>query len=417
MISNNRKTIGGRWALPFLGVACAVGVASIYFNQPLLLVMGRDFGEGARAMGFVAVATQVGYALGLLFFVPLGDVAERRALMMRMYAGVALALAAAAMAHGLVWMIVASVFIGLLASVTHVALPMATDLVAEDKRGQAIGTVMTGLLLGILLARTFAGWLSRLGSWRTVFIVAAVVNAAFVPLIYRAMPRLEPRRSLSYGNAMRSLWTLFRSEPTLRDAGIVGGLVFGSFSCFWTTLTFLLSTHYGLGPGVAGSFGLIGAVGAMVAPFAGRMADRLGARAVVSVAGAVLTGSYLWLWLVEQAPLSLGLHMVGLVIGVVVLDMGAQMMQVGNQTRIFNLDQDARSRINTVYMTMYFAGGAIGSALASWTWSRWQWHGVCALALSLVALAGLRHVAGARRGSGNDQGERKSVAEFASLEG
>jgi predicted MFS family arabinose efflux permease len=417
MISSQGKAIGGRWALPFLGVACAVGVASIYFNQPLLLVMGKDFGEGARAMGFVAVATQVGYAAGLLFFVPLGDVAERRALMMRMYGGVALALAAAAMAHGLVWMIVASVFIGLLASVTHVALPMATDLVAEDKRGQAIGTVMTGLLLGILLARTFAGWLSRLGSWRTVFIVAAVVNAAFVPLIYRAMPRLEPRRTLTYGNAMRSLWTLFRSEPTLRDAGIVGGLVFGSFSCFWTTLTFLLSAHYGLGPGVAGSFGLIGAVGAMVAPFAGRMADRLGARAVVSVAGAVLTGSYLWLWLVEQAPLSLGLHMVGLVIGVVVLDMGAQMMQVGNQTRIFNLDQDARSRINTVYMTMYFAGGAIGSALASWTWSRWQWHGVCALALSLVALAGLRHVAGARRGNGHDPEERKSVAEFASLEG
>jgi len=417
MISSQRKAIGGRWALPFLGVACAVGVASIYFNQPLLLVMGRDFGEGARTMGFVAVATQVGYALGLLFFVPMGDVAERRALMMRMYAGVALALAAAAMAQGLVWMIVASVFIGLLASVTHVALPMATDLVAEDKRGQAIGTVMTGLLLGILLARTFAGWLSRLGSWRTVFIVAAVVNAAFVPLIYRAMPRLEPRRTLSYGEAMRSLWTLFRTEPTLRDAGIVGGLVFGSFSCFWTTLTFLLSAHYGLGPGVAGSFGLIGAVGAMVAPFAGRMADRLGARAVVSVAGAVLTGSYLWLWLVEQAPLSLGLHMVGLVIGVVVLDMGAQMMQVGNQTRIFNLDQDARSRINTVYMTMYFAGGAIGSALASWTWSRWQWHGVCALALSLVALAGLRHVAGARRGNRHDPGERKSVAEFASLEG
>ena len=417
MISDNRKAIGGRWALPFLGVACAVGVASIYFNQPLLLVMGRDFGEGARAMGFVAVATQVGYALGLLFFVPLGDVAERRALMMRMYAGVALALAAAAMAQGLMWMIVASVFIGLLASVTHVALPMATDLVAEDKRGQAIGTVMTGLLLGILLARTFAGWLSRLGSWRTVFIVAAVVNAAFVPLIYRAMPRLEPRRSLSYGNAMRSLWTLFRAEPTLRDAGIVGGLVFGSFSCFWTTLTFLLSTHYGLGPGVAGSFGLIGAVGAMVAPFAGRMADRLGARAVVSVAGAVLTGSYLWLWLVEQAPLSLGLHMVGLVIGVVVLDMGAQMMQVGNQTRIFNLDQDARSRINTVYMTMYFAGGAIGSALASWTWSRWQWHGVCALALSLVALAGLRHVAGARRGTSETGWAEVPVAEFASPEG
>jgi predicted MFS family arabinose efflux permease len=417
MISKANKPAGGRWALPFLGVACAVGVASIYFNQPLLLVMGRDFGVDAREMGFVAVATQVGYAAGLLLFVPLGDIAERRALMMRMYAGVALALAAAAMAQGLMWMIVASACIGLMASVTHVALPMSADLVTEERRGSAIGTVMTGLLLGILLARTFAGWLNRLGSWRTVFIVAAVINAAFVPLIYRAMPKLQPRRTMGYGEAMRSLWTLFRTEPTLRDAGVVGGLVFGSFSCFWTTLTFLLSAHYGLGPGVAGSFGLIGAVGAMVAPFAGRMADRLGARAVVTVAGAVLTGSYLWLWLVEQAPFHVALHMVGLVIGVIVLDMGAQMMQVGNQTRIFGLDKGARSRINTVYMTMYFSGGAIGSALASWMWSRWQWNGVCALALSLIAVAGLRHAAGARRGTSDDQDGRKSVAEFASLEG
>ncbi len=405
-----------RWALPFLGVACAVGVASIYFNQPLLLVMGRDFGVGARAMGFVATATQVGYALGILFFVPLGDLAERRALMMRMYAGVSVALALAALAHGLAWMIVASAAIGLLASVTHVALPMAADLVPEERRGQAIGTVMTGLLLGILLARTFAGWLSGLGSWRTVFLVAAVVNAAFVPMIYRVMPRLESRQTLRYGDAMASLWTLFRTEPTLRDACVVGGLVFGSFSCFWTTLAFLLSSHYGLGPGVAGSFGLIGACGALIAPFAGRMSDRLGARAVVTLAGAVLSASYLWLWLVERAPLHFAVHMAGLVIGVVVLDIGAQMMQVGNQTRIFRLAQDARSRINTVYMTVYFAGGAIGSALASWMWSRWQWNGVCGLALVLVALAGLRHAAGTRRGSG-EPGGRKSIAEFASLEG
>src|ERR1700744_6160915 len=213
MISSQRKAIGGRWALPFLGVACAVGVASIYYNQPLLMVMGHSLGQGARAMGFVAVATQVGYAAGLLFFVPLGDVAERRKLMVRMYAGAALALLLVGVSRTLLWMIAAGVLAGVMASVTHVALPMAPDLVPEERRGQAIGTVMTGLLLGILLARTFAGWLSDLGSWRTVFIVAAVVNAAFVPMMSRVMPRLEPRHSLNYGEAMRSLWTLFRTEP------------------------------------------------------------------------------------------------------------------------------------------------------------------------------------------------------------
>lgn len=392
-----KGTLGGRWALPFLGVACAVGVGSIYYNQPLLMVMGRSLGQGARAMGFVAVATQVGYAAGLLFFVPLGDVAERRTLMMRMYAGAAVALLLTGLAHGLGWMIAASVMVGLMASVTHVALPLAPDLVPHERRGQAIGTVMTGLLLGILLARSFAGWLSRLNGWRTVFFIAAVMNAVFVPIIYRAMPRMRPRESLTYGETMRSLWTLFRTEPLLREAGTVGGLVFASFSCFWTTLTFLLQAHYNMGPGVAGTFGVVGAAGAMVAPFAGRLADKRGTRYVVSAAGAVLTCSYIWLWLTERAHSSVALHMLGMVVGVVALDVGAQMMQVANQTRIFGLGAQARSRLNTIYMTMYFVGGAVGSALAALAWSRWQWTGVCVLEICLIAAAGLRHATGFSR--------------------
>jgi len=387
----------GRWALPFLGVACAVGVASIYFNQPLLLEMGKSLGSSsARAIGLVAVATQLGYGTGILLFVPLGDVAERRALMMRMYAGVAVALLLAAFAQGLAWMIVASVLIGLMASVTHVALPMAPDLVPQERRGRAIGTVMTGLLLGILLARSFAGWLSRLGGWRTVFVTAAVLNAAFVPIMWRAMPRMEPRQALSYKEAMRSLWGLFRDEPLLREASVIGALSFASFSCFWTTLTFLLQ-HYHMGPGTAGTFGVVGVAGALVAPLAGRMADHRGTRFVVTAAGAVLTVSYVWLWTSERLTMSTAWHMAALVVGVVMLDAGAQMMQIANQTRIFGLGAEARSRLNTVYMTSYFVGGAAGSALAAMAWERWQWDGVCGLQLCLIALAGLRHLTGYSR--------------------
>jgi predicted MFS family arabinose efflux permease len=389
--------LGGRWALPFLGSACAVGVASIYFNQPLLLVMGSSFGQGARAMGFVAVATQVGYACGILLFVPLGDVAERRALMMRMYAGVALALLLAAFAQGLAWMIVASVLIGLMASVTHVALPMAPDLVPRERRGHAIGTVMTGLLLGILLARTFAGWVARLSTWRMVFVIAAVLNMMFVPFMFRFMPRMEPRQSLGYGDTLRSLWTLFRREPLLREAGVLGALCFGSFACFWTTLAFLLHAHYGMGTGVAGTFGVVGAAGAFTAPLAGRMSDRRGTRFVVTVAGATLTASYLWLWFAERMQVSTALHMAALVVGVLALDVGAQMMQVANQTRIFGLGAGTRSRLNTIYMTMYFIGGALGSALAGLAWGRWGWDGVCGLALGMIALAGVRHLTGYSR--------------------
>jgi predicted MFS family arabinose efflux permease len=382
--------------LPFLGLACAVGVSTIYYNQPLLLEMSRTYGSTAGHTGFVAVATQVGYAVGMLAFVPLGDVLERRALMMRMYAAVAVSLLLVAVSPGLNWLIAGSVLLGLFASVTHVALPIAPDLVSHEQRGRAIGTVMTGLLLGILLARTFAGWVSGIHGWRWVFVVAAVMNAAFVPLMWKVMPKLPPKQKLHYSDAMKSLWTLFRTQPLLRESSIIGALVFASFSCFWTTLAFLLHSHYGLGAGVAGTFGVVGAAGAMVAPLAGRLADKHGSRWVISVGMALLAASYFLLWGGEPLHVSTTLHLVGLVIGVVVLDMGAQMTQVANQTRIFGLVPGARSRLNTVYMTVYFTGAAIGSALATVAWVHWKWNGVCGLALSFIALAGLRHATGNR---------------------
>jgi predicted MFS family arabinose efflux permease len=385
-----------RTPLPFLGLACAVGVSTIYYNQPLLLEMSRSYGTTGGRTGFVAVATQVGYAFGLLLFVPLGDVLERRALMMRMYGAVAVALLLVAFAPNLTFLIAGSALIGLLASVTHIVLPIAPDLVDDASRGKAIGIVMTGLLLGILLARTFAGWVAGIHGWRYVFVTAAVINAIFVPLLWRMMPKLPPKQSLSYGMAMRSLWTLFRTQPLLRESCVVGALVFASFSCFWTTLAFLLDSHYKLGAGVAGSFGVVGAAGAMVAPIAGRLADRKGPRWVITIGMSLLAAAYVLLWGEEKATMATPLHIVALVIGVVVLDMGAQMMQVANQTRIFGLVPSARSRINTVYMTIYFAGAAIGSALATIAWTHWNWNGVCALALGLITLGAIRHATGRR---------------------
>ncbi len=385
-----------RAPLPFLGLACAVGVSSLYYNQPLLLEMGRSYGATAGRTGFVAVATQVGYAIGLLAFVPLGDVLERRSLMERMYGAVSIALLLVALAPNLQLLIAASVLIGMFASVTHIALPIAPDLVSNEQRGRAIGTVMTGLLLGILLARTFSGWVSGIHGWRWVFVVAAVMNASFVLLIGKVMPELPPKQKLRYSDAMKSLWTLFRSQPLLRESSIIGALVFASFSCFWTTLAFLLNSHYGLGAGVAGTFGVVGAAGALVAPLAGRLADKHGSRWVVSVGMALLAASYLLLWGEEAAHRSTVFHLVALVIGVVVLDVGAQMIQVANQTRIFGLVPSARSRLNTVYMTVYFSGAAVGSALVTIAWVHWRWNGVCILALGLIGLAGLWHATGHR---------------------
>lgn len=384
----------GTAPLSFLGLACAVGVSSIYFNQPLLADMARTFHTTPDHVGLVATATQVGYALGLLCFVPLGDVLERRALMMRMYAGVSIALLLVAFARNLPWLIAASVLTGVMAAVTHIVLPLAPDLVDDSQRGKAIGIVMTGLLLGILLARTFAGWISKIHGWQLVFILAAVINASFVPLLWKKMPRLPPKHNLRYSEAMLSLWELFRTQPLLRESCTIGALAFASFSCFWTTLVFLLASHYHLGAGVAGTFGVVGAAGALIAPVAGRKSDKHGPRWVLTLGIVTLSASYLLIGGGELLHLPLAVHLAILVAGVIVLDTGAQMTQVANQTRIFGLVPDARSRLNTVYMTIYFAGAALGSWLSSLVWPRWQWNGVCLLALGFMACAALRHATG-----------------------
>jgi predicted MFS family arabinose efflux permease len=282
----------------------------------------------------------------------------------------------------------------MMASVTHIVLPLAPDLVGDKERGRAIGIVMTGLLLGILLARTFSGWVSKIHGWQLVFVVAAVVNAMFVPLLWKKMPLLPPKQDLRYAEAMRSLWELFKTQPLLRESCAIGALAFASFSCFWTTLVFLLESHYQLGAGVAGTFGVVGAAGALVAPVAGRLSDKHGPRWVLTAGITTLSGSFLMIWGGELAHIPFALHLAILVVGVIVLDTGAQITQVANQTRIFGLVPSARSRLNTVYMTVYFGGAALGSWLSSVVWPHWQWNGVCLLALGFMGLAALRQATG-----------------------
>jgi predicted MFS family arabinose efflux permease len=376
--------------LPFLGLACGVGVSNIYYNQPLLLDMARSLHVDHSRMGTVAVATQIGYSIGILAFVPLGDVIERRGLMVRLMAGVAVSALLAALAPNLAVLLAASVAIGLTAAVTHIIVPIAPELADDEERGRAIGTVMTGLLLGVLLARSVSGWIASFFGWRAVFFFAAASNAAFVPLLLRKLPKLPPHKPVPYTQALRSLWTLTRTQPLLRESAVVGGLVFAAFSAFWTTLVFLLgSKHYHLGAGTAGSFGILGATGALIAPVAGRIADRRGSRTVVTLGLSLLTLGFCTLWL-------LGYHILGLVLGVIVLDLGTQATQIANQTRIFGLEPGARGRINTIYMMIYFLGGSLGSLFSTIAWAHWGWSGVCALGLGLLGLAALRHATGVR---------------------
>jgi predicted MFS family arabinose efflux permease len=377
-----------RWLLPFLGLACGVSVSSLYYNQPLLLEISRTFHTSPAHSGLVAVITQVGYAIGLLLFVPLGDVLPRRSLMVRMFAALSVALLAATFSPSLSVLIAASAALGMLASVTHVILPIAPELADDSSRGRAIGIVMTGLLLGILLARTFSGSIASWLGWRWVFAIAAAVNACFVLLLWRLLPPLPVRQPLTYRFAMRSLWTLFHTNRMLRLASLQSALVFASLIGFWTTLVFLLGTpHYHMGAAVAGAFGIIGAVGATVAPISGWLSDRIGSRSVITFALVLLAVAWAILW-------SGRLHMAGLIVGCVVLDMGAQFNQIANQTRIFGIDPGARSRINTIYMTIFFLGASAGSYVSSAVWPRWQWNGVTAFGFLFLAVAAAVHLIG-----------------------
>lgn len=392
-----------RRLIPLLGLACCITVAVLYFSQPLLIEMARSFHVTEARMSHVAVAAQAGYALGLLFFVPIGDVVERRGLILKMIAGLVLAMLITVVMPTLLPMVLITLVAGAMAAVTHVLLPIAAEIATPANAGHAVGTVMTGLLLGILLSRTFSGWIGEWLNWRAVFLIASAIAIALAFFLRRALPLLPPRTPMPYGQVLASLWTLARTQPLLVESATIGGLVFAAFSAFWTTLVFLLgSPHYRLGAGVAGSFGILGAVGASVAPIAGRLADRYGSRRVITIGLSLLILSWIVTWV-------FGYRIAGLILGVLMMDAGAQTTQVSNQTRIFSLAHcpgtayGARSRINTVYMITYFIFGAVGSWLGAHAWERWQWPGVCILALLLLTLAALRHAWGTWRNRGREE--------------
>jgi predicted MFS family arabinose efflux permease len=366
-------------------------VANLYYNQPLLPQIGRTFGLPDSRVGLVNTAGQVGYAVGLLLFVPLGDVVARRRLIVGLLAAVSVALAIAAGAPHIAVLTAASFAIGATTVVPQVVVPYAAGLVDASVRGRVVGRVMGGLLIGILAARVLAGAVGALAGWRAMFGIAAVLMVALAIALSRLLPVEEPRVTMRYGALLRSLLAIARTQPVVRDAGVIGALNFVAFSAFWTTLAFRLELsplHYG--SVVAGAFGIIGVVGATVAPMVGKLADRRTPRSTVGLGLGVVTLSFL----VFAAA---GSTIAGLVIGVIVLDAGMQVVNISNQTRIYQLPAAEHNRLNTVYMVTYFAGGSLGSALGLWAWGHWQWAGVCAVGIGALLLSAAVYLRGARR--------------------
>jgi len=383
----DEHTISRRLVLVF-AVACGLVVANLYYAQPLLAAIAVAFRRSSGMVGLVATLTQGGYAVGLAFIVPLGDLLDRRLLVVAILCCTTLALLVAALAPSLLVLTAASLFVGLTSVAAQVLVPFAASLANDEERGRVVGTVMSGLLIGILLARTASGLVDGLaggvlgrGAWRAIYGLAIVLMIGVNVVLWRELPRLpRPRESrLSYGALLASIGPLIKEEPVLRRRSAYGGLVFAAFSVFWTSIAFLLArSPFDYSSALIGLFGLVGVAGALCASFAGRLADR-GLQHLA-------TAGFLLAALVSFVPLALGAHSVTLLVAGVVL-LGVQGAHITNQSEVYRLRPEARGRLTTVYMTSYFSGGAIGSATSALVFGVAGWTGVCLLGAAFVAAA------------------------------
>ncbi len=378
----NTSTSIDRRLVWIMAIACAFSVANLYYVQPLLADMGKGFAISAAQIGLVATIGQVGYACGLLLIVPLGDKYNQRTIIVSMLVIVTAALVAMATAPTFAFLTVASFLVGLTTVVPQVIIPYAANLASDGERGRVVGTVMSGLLIGILLARTLSGYIGAQFGWRQVYWMAAVLMILLAIVLRFALPNdTMQKKGMSYASLMKSLWDLLQREPVLRETSVFGALTFGTFSAFWVTLSFLLATPpYHFGSEVAGLFGLVGVAGALAASFVGKFADRRDARSANGAMMLVTLVSFILMWLAGQ-------WLIGLIIGVVLLDLGTQGNQVANQTRVYSLNGEARNRLNTVYMVIYFIGGSLGSLLGTYAWSLDHWNGVGIVGCGLMVIA------------------------------
>ncbi|EJM42637.1 arabinose efflux permease family protein [Pseudomonas sp. GM33] len=363
-------------------VTCALAVANVYFAQPLLDSMAQSLGVASSMIGVVVTATQVGYALGLLFIVPLGDLLNRKGLILTQVLLSAVALAGVGAAQQWLALLGAMVIVGLLAVMVQVLVAYAAVLATPLQRGQAVGTVTSGIVLGILLARFTSGLIADLAGWRAVYFVSSGLMLVLAAVFWKVLPATEPPRNRdTYPALIRSMFRLFMTEPVLRIRGLLALLIFAAFSVLWTSMVLPLSAPpLSLSHTAIGLFGLAGVAGALAARRAGRWADQGLGQRVTGISLVILTLS----WLPSAfAPTSL----IALVCAVVLLDFAVQAVHVTNQSLIFAARPDAQSRMVGAYMCFYSVGSALGAAAATQVYARWGWTAVSLLGASISATA------------------------------
>ncbi|WP_329423552.1 MFS transporter [Streptosporangium sp. NBC_01495] len=368
--------------LTFLfAVAGGAAVGNLYWAQPLLDFIAGDLHAPTAVAGWLVTVTQVGYAIGILLFVPLGDVLDRRRLipLMLLVSAVMLVLCALAPSFGL--LLAAISLLGVTTVAGQLLTPLAGDLAVEAQRGQVVGTVTSGILTGILISRTISGLVAEFAGWRTVFVAAAVVAVLLAALLHRKIPALEPKTRLPYFQLIASVFSVVRRERVVRWTLLLGGTGFAIFTMFWTSLTFLLSSPpFEYPVSVIGLFGLAGLAGASAAQRAGRLHDRGWSLPATGIGWLLALASF-------TVAMFAGRSVVLVLVVVVLIDVAIQGLNILNQTRIFAVSNEARSRLNTAFVTGNFIGGAIGSAAAVVLWSVGEWLAVSIAGMVLSGLA------------------------------
>ncbi len=367
-----------------LATGAGLSVASLYYAQPMLGILGADLGASAGTIGLVPTLTQLGYALGLFFLAPLGDRYDRRRIILIKAAALCVALLAAGAAGGIGLLLAASLAVGLAATMTQDIVPAAATLAPEAHRGRIVGTVMTGLLMGILLSRVVSGFVAAHFGWRAVFVAAAASNALFAAVAARALPRFHATSRLGYGALIASSATLWKKHGALRRAAIAQGLLAVGFSAFWSTLALMLhGAPWHLGSAAAGSFGLAGAAGALAAPLAGKLADTRGPELVTRLGAGLAAVSFLAMAAGGFVPVQYQLWVIAL--GAVGFDLGVQATLISHQTIVYGIDPGARSRLNALMFTVMFVGMSTGAALGSLVLAEAGWTGVTLFAFAASA--------------------------------
>ncbi|GER12157.1 MFS transporter [Variovorax boronicumulans] len=369
-----------------LAAGAGLSVASLYYAQPMLGVLGADIGASTRAVGFIPTLTQLGYALGILLLAPLGDRFDRRRIVLIKAGALCAALLVAGAAPSIGVLLAASLAIGLAATMAQDLVPAAATLAPDATRGKTVGTVMTGLLLGILLSRVVSGFVAEHFGWRAMFIAAAASIALIGAAAWRGLPRFRPTTHLAYGALLGSLGTLWSRHGTLRRAALAQALLAVGFSAFWSTLAVMLhGAPFHLGSAAAGAFGLAGAAGALAAPLAGRLADRRGPELVTRLGAGLALVSFAAMGLAPLMTPHAQLWLLAL--AAVGFDLGMQAALIAHQTIVYGIEPGARSRLNAVLFTSMFIGMATGSALGALVLAAWGWAGVTALATATAAAA------------------------------